>query len=270
MTGRRRRSSATTTLACRADAPVLTRLISGRRVLSPRDLQDRAPVPPQRPVRPLGPSFARMNEYSRSRCQSAIAICPENVLIRSMYSAAVYTISQSNCRTCTSENSPLASMSSATGGSSPGRGRGAPAVWPAPISSDTSCSLSKIGSPSSGNTCPADQRARWLPGRSAAQARGHRTAGSIQCQAVAAKAKPNRPATGGRHDSNDPPPPTRRNRSGWPAPPGPDRAQLDAGDPEARRASGSVALPVAQRISRMRSPGGSAVTANRSSYSAAG
>jgi hypothetical protein len=37
-----------------------------------------------------------------------------------------------------------------------------------------------------------------------------------------------------------------------------------------RRASGSVALPVAQPISRMRSPGGSAVTASRSSYSAAG
>jgi len=88
-----------------------------------------------------------------------------------MYSAAVYTISQSYCRTAIAENNPLASMSARRSGTSPGRGQVVPGGKPSPISSYTGWISRKNGSPSSGTTCTASQKARCPPGRSARQAR---------------------------------------------------------------------------------------------------
>src|ERR1700761_148234 len=126
---------------------------------------------------------------------------PENVSSSRMYDSAVYRISQSNRRITTSVNIPDAATPPSSDASVSGVAKTPPPGTPDRISSYTSWSSAKNGSPPSGTTCEAPQNARCPPGRSTDAAFLYFTAGSIQCQAVAANTSPNDSSAGGCHVS---------------------------------------------------------------------
>ncbi len=149
---------------------------------------------------------------------------------------------------------------------------------PSPIASYTSWISAKNGSPPAGITCTASQNARCPPGRSSDAALAYFTAGSIQCQAVAANTSPN-PAPSataagpGCQVSNGAfTTVTRSNparfRLASAARAAPSSTQVTA---KPRRASGSVALPEALPTSHSASASGrTPVSASSVSYNAAG
>ena len=104
----------------------------------------------------------------------------------------------------------------------------------------------------------ASQNARCPPGRSSDAALRYLTAGSTQCQAVAANTSPNVSPSGGRHASKPAlttvtRPKAARFRRASAASAAPSSTQVIANP---RRASGSVAFPEAEPTSHSRSASG--------------